>query len=201
MKIVLATGGFDPCHSGHIAYLKAAKNLGDMLIVGVNSDDWLKRKKGRVFMDHNDRMLIVSELACVDAAYRFHDDDDSARRFIQYIREHYPDAHLIFANGGDRTLDNIPEMDVEDPNLEFAFGIGGTNKLNSSSDILKRWASVEVFPRPRRVRPSRPDCGNAAWRRAGRSGRAFPADQHVAAIASPPRGPDSRRCGGPCRMG
>lgn len=144
MKIVLATGGFDPCHSGHIAYLKAAKNLGDMLIVGVNSDDWLKRKKGRVFMDHNDRMLIVSELACVDAAYRFHDDDDSARRFIQYIREHYPDAHLIFANGGDRTLDNIPEMDVEDPNLEFAFGIGGTNKLNSSSDILKRWASVEV---------------------------------------------------------
>ena len=144
MKIVLVTGGFDPLHSGHISYLKAAKALGDMLIVGVNSDAWLERKKGRAFMTHEERMLIVSELACVDAVYRFYDDDDSARGFILYMREQYPNADLVFANGGDRTQDNIPEMDVEDPNLEFAFGIGGENKINSSSDILKRWMSMEV---------------------------------------------------------
>jgi cytidyltransferase-like protein len=144
MKIVLATGGFDPLHSGHIAYLKAARKLGDMLIVGVNSDDWLGRKKGRAFMNHEERMLVVSELACVDAAYQFDDTDDSARSFIEHARKQYPDAHLVFANGGDRTSNNIPEMDVVDPHLEFVFGIGGENKLNSSSDILKRWMSIEV---------------------------------------------------------
>lgn len=143
-KIVICTGGFDPLHSGHIAYLKAARALGDMLLVGVNSDSWLERKKHRAFMDHRERMLVVSELSCVDAVYHFDDRDNSARRFIEYIRKQYPDAQIIFANGGDRTPDNIPEMDIVDPNLMFAFGVGGKDKINSSSDILKRWMSVEV---------------------------------------------------------
>lgn len=142
--IVLVTGGFDPLHSGHISYLKAARNLGDMLIVGVNSDSWLERKKGRPFMNHHERMLIVSELACVDAVYRFNDDDNSACDFIQLMREQYPNAKLIFANGGDRTSDNIPEMEFNDAKLEFVFGVGGEDKINSSSDILKRWMSIEV---------------------------------------------------------
>lgn len=141
MKVILATGGFDPIHSGHIAYLKAARKLGDMLIVGVNSDAWLERKKGRAFMSHYERMLIVSELACVDAAYRFNDVDGSAREFIKSVRAQYPDAKLIFANGGDRTKDNILEMGIQDSNLEFVFGIGGKEKINSSSNILKQWAS------------------------------------------------------------
>lgn len=95
-------------------------------------------------MLHQERMLIVSELSCVDAVYRFYDDDNSARGFIRHIREQYPNAHLIFANGGDRTPENIPEMGLDDPNLEFVFGVGGENKLNSSSDILKRWMLTEV---------------------------------------------------------
>ncbi len=144
MKIVLVTGGFDPLHSGHISYLKAARALGDTLIVGVNSDAWLERKKGRPFMTHHERMLIVSALDCVDAAYRFDDSDGSARQFIGDMRRQYPDATLIFANGGDRTAENIPEMDIDDPNLEFVFGVGGDSKINSSSDILKRWMSIEV---------------------------------------------------------
>jgi D-beta-D-heptose 7-phosphate kinase/D-beta-D-heptose 1-phosphate adenosyltransferase len=144
MKIVLVTGGFDPLHSGHISYLKEAKKLGDELIVGVNSDAWLESKKGRPFMEHHERMLIVSSLECVDAAYRFDDSDSSARAFIKYMREQYPDATLIFANGGDRTANNIPEMDIDDSKLEFVFGVGGSNKINSSSSILKRWSSVEV---------------------------------------------------------
>jgi cytidyltransferase-like protein len=137
MKIVMATGGFDPMHSGHIAYLKASRALGDMLIVGINSDEWLERKKGRAFMPWNERLCIVNNLAMVDEVYTFDDEDGSARHFIQQVRAHYPDAELIFANGGDRTQDNIPEMRVD--GIEFAFGVGGENKANSSSWILQDW--------------------------------------------------------------
>ena len=133
----MATGGFDPVHSGHIAYLKASRALGDMLIVGINSDEWLERKKGRAFMPWNERLCIVNNLAMVDEVYTFDDEDGSARHFIQQVRAHYPDAELIFANGGDRTQDNIPEMRVD--GIEFAFGVGGENKANSSSWILQDW--------------------------------------------------------------
>ena len=144
MKIVLATGGFDPVHSGHIAYFKAARTLGDMLIVGLNSDEWLERKKGRAFMPWHERLCVINNLAMVDEVYTFNDEDDTAAHFIQQARAHYPDARLIFANGGDRTANNIPEMQVSDNNLEFAFGVGGSDKKNSSSHILKQWTSIEV---------------------------------------------------------
>jgi len=137
MKIVLVTGGFDPIHSGHIAYFKAACTLGDMLIVGLNSDDWLTRKKGRAFMPWNERLCVINNLAMVNEVYTFDDDDGSACHFIQQVRAHYPDAELIFANGGDRTKDNIPEMVFDD--VEFAFGVGGEDKKNSSSWILQEW--------------------------------------------------------------
>jgi len=143
-RIVLITGGFDPLHSGHIAYFKAAKNLGDMLIVGLNSDDWLVRKKGAAFMPWNERLCIINNLSMVDEVYTFDDDDGSAKHFIQQARAHYPDAELIFANGGDRTKDNIPEMDVVDSNLSFVFGVGGENKMNSSSWILQEWKAPKT---------------------------------------------------------
>ena len=139
--LVLVTGGFDPIHSGHVAYFKAAKSLGDMLIVGLNSDEWLARKKGQAFMPWNERLCVINNLAMVDEVYTFDDEDGSARHFIQQVRAHYPDAKLIFANGGDRTRENIPEMTVVDPNLEFVFGIGGQDKKNSSSWILEQWRS------------------------------------------------------------
>ena len=143
-KIVLITGGFDPLHSGHIAYFKAAKTLGDMLIVGLNSDDWLVRKKGAAFMPWNERLCIINNLSMVDEVYTFDDEDGSAKHFIQQARAHYPEAELIFANGGDRTKDNIPEMDVVDSNLSFAFGVGGENKMNSSSWILQEWKAPKT---------------------------------------------------------
>jgi cytidyltransferase-like protein len=146
-KIVLVTGGFEPLHSGHIAYFKAARTLGDMLIVGLNSDDWLERKKGRAFMPWNERLCIVNNLSMVDEVFTFDDEDGSARHFIQQVRAHYPDAELIFANGGDRTVDNIPEMDVVDPKLRFEFAVGGTDKKNSSSWILEEWKA------PKTIRP------------------------------------------------
>jgi len=137
MKIVLCTGGYDPLHSGHIAYFKAARALGDMLIVGLNSDEWLERKKGRAFMPWNERLCIVNNLQMVDEVFTFDDADGSARNFIKQVRAHYPVAQLIFANGGDRTASNIPEMDVEDANLTFEFAVGGADKKNSSSWILR----------------------------------------------------------------
>jgi len=144
MKIVLITGGFDPLHSGHIAYFKAARTLGDMLIVGLNSDDWLVRKKGAAFMPWNERLCIINNLSMVDEVYTFDDNDGSAKHFIQQARAHYPDAELIFANGGDRTKDNIPEMDVIDSNLSFVFGVGGEDKKNSSSWILQEWKAPKT---------------------------------------------------------
>ena len=144
MKIVLITGGFDPLHSGHIAYFKAAKTLGDLLIVGLNSDDWLVRKKGAAFMPWNERLCIINNLSMVNEVYTFNDDDGSAKHFIQQARAHYPDAELIFANGGDRTKDNIPEMDVVDSNLSFVFGVGGEDKKNSSSWILQEWKAPKT---------------------------------------------------------
>ena len=136
-KIVLVTGGFDPIHSGHIEYFKAAKKLGDLLVVGVNSDAWLTRKKGVPFMPSHERYAIVENLGMVDRALFFNDKDGSAKQAIKDVRALYPNDEIIFANGGDRTQENIPEMDVKDDNLVFAFGVGGENKMNSSSWILQ----------------------------------------------------------------
>jgi cytidyltransferase-like protein len=144
MKIVMISGGFDPIHSGHIAYFKAARALGDMLIVGLNSDEWLIRKKGRAFMPWNERLCVVNNLSMVDEVYTFDDSDGSARALIRQVRAHYPDADLIFANGGDRTARNIPEMDVNDARCEFVFGVGGEDKKNSSSWILEEWKTPKT---------------------------------------------------------
>jgi len=142
--IVIVTGGFDPLHSGHIKYLSAAQKLGDRLIVGVNSDPWLTRKKGRAFMPWSERADIIGNLRMVDSVIEFDDWDDSARHAIRTVRNQYPGAHIIFANGGDRTDKNIPEMDIDDDLLEFRFGVGGTDKANSSSWILEEWKSPKT---------------------------------------------------------
>jgi len=144
MKIVLVTGGFDPIHSGHIAYFKAAKQLGDLLFVGLNSDEWLTRKKGQPFMPYKERTAIVHALHDVDGIVGFNDDDNSSKQAIINIRKAYPDDEIIFANGGDRTKDNIPEMDVADDNVSFVFGVGGEDKANSSSWILQEWKAPKT---------------------------------------------------------
>jgi len=144
MKIVIVTGGFDPIHSGHIAYFEAARALGDMLIVGLNSDEWLIRKKGQPFMDVYERCRIIESLKVVDKVVCYPDADGSSKNAITGVRAMYPDATIIFANGGDRTKENIPEMDLVDDNLEFVFGVGGEDKKNSSSWILDEWKSPKI---------------------------------------------------------
>jgi cytidyltransferase-like protein len=141
-KIVLVTGGFDPLHSGHIAYFKAAKKLGDILVVGINSDAWLTRKKDRAFMPFDERMNIVKNIQGVDFVLEFNDDDGSAIAAIKLAKQTWPSDHIIFANGGDRTKENIPEMIYND--VEFVFGVGGEDKKNSSSWILEEWKAPKT---------------------------------------------------------
>ena len=118
MKIIIVSGGFDPLHSGHIAYFKSAKDLGDKLIVALNSDEWLTKKKGKCFMPFLERKTIIESLSCVDLVVDFEDDDlGSATNALIKIKEMYPDDQLILANGGDRNKGNIPGMVVE--NIKF----------------------------------------------------------------------------------
>ena len=143
MRIIIVSGGFDTLHSGHIAHFKAAKELGDLLIVGLNSDDWLTRKKGKPFMPIEERLSIIRELRVVDLALPFNDDDNSSRDLIKRVMQLY-DSDVVFANGGDRTKDNIPEIDTfgNDSRVSFRFGVGGEDKKNSSSWILENWRTT-----------------------------------------------------------
>lgn len=142
MKIVVCTGGFDPVHSGHIKYLKAARSLGDQLCVGLNSDSWLENKKGRAFMPFEERKAVLENLRFVDKVLAFDDSDGSAKSLLQNLKSNYSYAQVIFANGGDRTKENIPEMSVAD--IDFVFGVGGEDKANSSSWILEEWKSPKT---------------------------------------------------------
>jgi len=144
-NVVLVTGGFDPLHSGHIEYFKAAKQLGTKLIVGVNSDEWLTRKKGRPFMPFKERCAIIKELSVVDKVIGFDDSDDSACQAIFHTMSTNT-GKIIFANGGDRTNTTTPEYTTygDHPQVEFAFGVGGKNKANSSSWILDEWKTQKT---------------------------------------------------------
>ena len=138
MKIVVVSGGFDPIHSGHIEYFKSAKEHGDKLIVALNSDKWLEKKKGKFFMPFSERYSIVSSINYVDEVTDFDDDHmGSCINALEKIKKEYPNDEIYFANGGDRNDKNIPEMAVE--GINFLFSVGGDDKKNSSSWILNKW--------------------------------------------------------------
>jgi cytidyltransferase-like protein len=144
-NIVIVTGGFDPLHSGHIAYIEEASKLG-RVVVGLNSDDWLKRKKGQEFMSYNERYSVVSNLKRVMVTLSFDDSDNTACDVIAQVKKLFPNNKIVFANGGDRTSFNIPEMErfKNDTQVEFVFGVGGEDKKNSSSWILNEWKHPSV---------------------------------------------------------
>tara|TARA_B100000575_G_scaffold290491_1_gene294291 strand:- start:3519 stop:4310 length:792 start_codon:yes stop_codon:yes gene_type:complete len=137
-KISIVSGGFDPLHSGHIAYLQEARKFGEKLFVLLNSDEWLIKKKGKYFLPFHERKTILENLEIVDQVFGFEDDSlGSCIHGLNSLKKKYPNHKIVFCNGGDRTKGNIPEMEVED--VTFEFEIGGSNKMNSSSEILKSW--------------------------------------------------------------
>ena len=138
MKISVVSGGFDPIHSGHISYINAAKKYGDYLIIALNSDEWLKQKKGKEFMPFEERKAILENIRNVDEVLSFEDDEKgSCIKALEKIKAKFPDHEIIFCNGGDRGKENIPEMSVS--GITFEFSVGGDDKKNSSNWILKNW--------------------------------------------------------------
>jgi mannose-6-phosphate isomerase-like protein (cupin superfamily) len=129
-----------------LAYFKAAKELGDKLVVGINSDEWLTRKKGRSFMPFEERAEIIKGLSIVDQIISFDDSDDTACGAIYKTLATHGNIKLIFANGGDRTDANIPEMATygDMHYCDFVFGVGGEDKKNSSSWILEEYKSPKT---------------------------------------------------------
>ena len=134
-KISLISGGFDPIHSGHISLIHGAKDLTGFVVVALNSDEWLQRKKGRSFMPIDERRLIVDNLKHVSHTIEFDDSDDTATDAIIKCKQMYPKSTIVFCNGGDRTATNVPEGII--PGVELAFSVGGDSKLNSSSWLLE----------------------------------------------------------------
>ncbi|MCR4328865.1 MAG: adenylyltransferase/cytidyltransferase family protein [Patescibacteria group bacterium] len=134
-KIVAVSGGFDPIHVGHVRLFEEAKKLGDYLVVILNNDNWLRKKKIHIFMSEKERAEIISGLRVVDEVvlteHPENPEDASVCDALRKIRPH------IFANGGDRTHSNIPEVSVcEEIGCEMIFNVGPGGKVQSSSWLL-----------------------------------------------------------------
>jgi len=133
--VVAVCGGFDPIHMGHIRHFKAAKALGDKLVVILNSDVWLKRKKGYVFMPWNERKEIIESIRYVDKVIPYVETPDgSVAKTLEQLK---PD---IFAKGGDRTSTTMPPIEVEvckRCKIKLVYGVGG-GKVQSSSWLVDK---------------------------------------------------------------
>ena len=128
---VMVSGGFDPVHAGHIRMIRDAANFGNVIVIA-NSDDWLYRKKGFVFMDFNQRAEILNAIKGVILVDSVDDSDGTVCEAIRRLKPNF------FANGGDRGRTNTPEQSVCDElNVKLLWGVGGDKKLASSSDLVK----------------------------------------------------------------
>jgi len=147
--IVAASGGFDPLHIGHIQLFEEAKKLGDKLVVILNNDNWLLKKKRFVFMREGERKKILESLKWVDRVvvtkHKLNTADMSVNRELKEIR---PD---IFVNGGDRKKDNIPEVSICDQiNCKMVFNIGKSGKIQSSSWLLNNFLKNRISEKKKR---------------------------------------------------
>ena len=138
-NIILVSGGFDPIHSGHIKLINEANKHGDVIVL-LNSDKWLRNKKGKEFLNIYERKIIMSNIKGVIDVIEFDDSDKTCIDGIKKAKSLYKNNIIKFANGGDRNNETTPEKEFCDKNdIETLFGIGGNDKSNSSSWILKKW--------------------------------------------------------------
>ena len=136
-KVICTSGYFNPLHVGHLEYLEKAKALGGRLIVIVNTDEQVKLKGSYPFMNQEDRLRIVKALKCVDEVFLSIDKDKSVCKSLDFIR---PD---IFANGGDRIVDNIPEKEIcEKLGIKIIDGLG--KKIRYSSKLIAKSQSLNT---------------------------------------------------------
>lgn len=144
-KLVIISGGFDPVHIGHIRYIMAARKLGDKLFVIVNSDDFLMRKKGYVFMPASERQEVLRNIKGVDRIIPCIDRDQTVCETLKNIYRRYAATHdIVFAKGGDRTKDNMPELDTcAELSIKVMFGVGG-GKAQSSSWLVKKFKKRKI---------------------------------------------------------
>ncbi len=135
-RVVAVSGGFDPIHIGHVRLFQEAKKHGEKLLVIINNDNWLRKKKEKVFMPQEERVEIIKALACVDdVVLTNHPENPEDMSVCDSLRELQP---TVFANGGDRKEGNVPEYQVcSDLGIEMVFGIGG-EKIQSSSWLIAK---------------------------------------------------------------
>ena len=134
-NVIIVSGGFDPVHKGHIRMFREAANLGANVIVGLNSDNWLCRKKGKPFMKWEERAEILECCKFINQVLPMNDDDDTASDIIEQVHKLFKnkDYNIYFANGGDRKKGNVPELDTcNELDVVMLWGIGG-GKIQSSS--------------------------------------------------------------------
>ena len=137
--IVLVSGGFDPVHSGHIKLIQEASKYGNVVVL-LNSDKWLQKKKGVEFLPFEERATIMMALKNVIDVISCGNKDDTCLDGINKAIRKYNDCKIKFANGGDRNDQSTPEsIFCLENNIELLWGIGGQDKSNSSSWILKKW--------------------------------------------------------------
>ena len=140
-NIILISGGFDPVHSGHIVLIQEASKCGDVVVL-LNSDKWLRRKKGKEFLPYKEREIIMGSFKKVIDVISFNDSDTTCINGIKKAIIKYPNHKIKFANGGDRNDKTTPNSETifcEKNGVETLWSIGGDTKKNSSSLILQRW--------------------------------------------------------------
>ena len=138
-NIILVSGGFDPIHSGHIKLINEANKYGDVVVL-LNSDQWLRNKKGKEFLPFAERKIIMQNLKGVLDVIEFDDSDRTCIDGIKKAKGKYQNSIIKLANGGDRNQKTTPEKEYcEKNNIETIWEIGGKNKANSSSWLLKKW--------------------------------------------------------------
>ena len=145
-NIIILSGGFDPVHVGHLRMFREASNLGAIVIVGLNSDEWLTRKKGKPFMEWDERAEILQSFKFINQVLPMNDIGNTASDIIVKVCQLYnnEDFNIYFANGGDRKKGNVPELETcKNLNVVMLWGIGG-GKIQSSSDLTANWEKENV---------------------------------------------------------